>query len=99
MRGLSVALSVDDGSTVFSVVLGGNPGCSESAEGGDGCGTLPDSVFTVGGGNDLNRSTAGSKFFYFVLKSVCETLVHGGTTGEDDVLAEGFSDIDVGAFN
>jgi hypothetical protein len=26
MQGLSVALSVDDGSTVLSVVLGGNPG-------------------------------------------------------------------------
>jgi hypothetical protein len=87
MRGLSVALSVDDGSTVLSVVLGGNPGCSKSAERGKACGTLPDKVFTVVGGNDTYLSTAGSKVGDFVLKSFSETLVHGGTTREDYVLA------------
>ena len=53
----------------------------------------------VSGGNDLDLSTAGSKVFYFVLKSVSETLVLGGTTGEDDVLAEVFSEIDIGCLN
>jgi hypothetical protein len=53
----------------------------------------------VGGGNDLDLSTAGSKVDNFFLKSVSETLVHGGTTGEDYVLAEVFSGIRVGGLN
>jgi hypothetical protein len=94
MLSSSVALSVDDGSTVLSVVFGGNPGWSESAEGGESWCTLSDDVFTVGGGNDTDLSTAGGKVSDFVLKSVSETLVHGGTSGEDDVLAKVFSDFD-----
>ena len=90
---------MDDGGTVFLVVLGGDPGGSEGAEGGEGGGTLPDGKLTVGGGDNLDLGTSWGEANDLVLQSVGKTLVHGGTTGEDEVLAELLSDIDVGGLD
>jgi len=79
---------VDAGSTVFSVVFGGKPVLSEGAEGGEGWGTLPGVVFTVGGGNDTDRIFVGGKVVDLICKSISKTLVHAATTGEDDVFAK-----------
>jgi hypothetical protein len=47
----------------------------------------------------MDLSTARGEVFYFFLKSFSETLVHGGATGEDDVLAKFSPEIDVGGLN
>ena len=78
------------------VVLGGDPGGSEGAEGGEGGSTLPDGELTVGGCNDLDFSSSWGEADDFILKSIWKTLIHGGTTGEDNVLAEILSDINIG---
>lgn len=86
---------MDDGSTVLAVVLIGDP---VGGEGGEGCkdGTsLPDGELTVSRGNDSNVRVGGCEFCDLFLQSIGETFVHGGTSGEDDVLAEVFSDIDI----
>ena len=81
------------------VVIGGDPGGGEGAEGGEGGGTLPDSELTVGRGDDLDLSASWGEANNFILQSVGETLVHGGTTGEDKVLAEFLSDINIGGLD
>jgi len=88
---------VDDGGTVFLVVLGGNPAGGEGAEGSESGGTLPDGVLTVGGGNEADLGTWGEEGLDLVLETVSKTFVHGGTTGEDDVLAKLLADIDLGS--
>ena len=84
---------------MLGVVLGSDPGGGKGAEGSKSGGTLPDGVLTVSGGDDTNLGTSGSEGGDFVLESVSETFVHGGTTGEDDVLAEILTDIDIGGLN
>ena len=95
----SRALAVDDASTVLLVVILGDPGGGEGAKGGEGWGTLPDSELTVGGGDDLNFCTSWGKANDLVFKSVWKSLVHGGTTREDKVLAEILSDVNVGSLD
>jgi hypothetical protein len=90
---------VDNSGTVFLVIVGGDPAGLEGAEGSESGGTLPDGKLTVGGGNDSNFGTWGEELKDFHLKSVGETLVHGGTTGEDNILAEVLTDINVGSNN
>jgi len=95
----SVALSVHNGGTVLAVVSLGDPGGLEGAEGSESGGTLPDGVLTVGGGNDSNLGTGWELGSDLLLESLGETLVHGGTTGEDKVLAEVLTHIDVGGLD
>ena len=68
----------------------------ECAQGGEGGGTLPDGELTVSRCDDLDLSASWGESDNFVFQSVWETLVHGGTTGEDHVLAEILSDINIG---
>ena len=92
----SSALGVDDGGTLLLVIGGADPAGLEGAEGSESGGTLPDSELTVSGGDDSNFHAGGSKLGDLVLESIGNTFVHGGTTGEDDVLGELLTDIDVG---
>jgi hypothetical protein len=48
---------------------------------------------------DMDFSTSGSKFSDFLLETVSETFVLGGTTREDNVLAKILSLINVGGLN
>jgi len=77
----------------------GDPLSSEGAEGGEGRCTLPDGELTVGRCDDLDLGTSWGKINNFILKSVGETLVHGSSTGEDKVRAEGLSDINIRFLN
>jgi hypothetical protein len=90
---------VNNGGTVFLVVLGGNPWGWEGAKGSESWGTLPDSEFTVSGCDNTNLSTGGSEFGDFLLETVSEAFVHGSTTREDDVLAKILSDINIRGLN
>ena len=95
----SRALSVDDGGTMLLVVIGSDPGGGEGAEGREGGGTLPDSELTVGGGNNLDLGTSWGEANDLILQSVWKTLVHGGTSRENKVLAKLLSYIDVGGLD
>jgi len=90
---------VDDGGTVLLVVLHGDPAGGEGREGSQGRGTLPHGVLTVSGGDNSNLGAGWELLENLLLESISETLVHGGTTGEDDVLAQVLSDIDVGGLD
>ena len=79
------------------VLVLGDPRSGEGAEGSESGGTLPDGVLSVGRGNDSDLGTTWGEGGDLGLQSVGNTLVHGGTTGHDDVLQEVLSDIDVGA--
>jgi len=87
---------VDDGSTVLVVLLLGDPGSREGGEGGQSGGTLPDGELAVGGGNDLDLGAGRSEVRDFHLHAVGKTVVHSGTTGEDDVLEKLASGVQVG---
>jgi len=91
----SVALSVDDRGSVLGVVLGGDPAGGKGAKRSEGRSSLPHGVLTVGSGDHSDLGASRGQGHNFVLQSVGETLVHGGATGEDDVLAEVLSDVDI----
>lgn len=86
---------MEDGETVLLVVGLGNPRVGEAAEGAEGGGTSPDRELSGWLGNNSNVGTGWELGLELVLESVGKTLVHGGTTGEDDVLGEILSDIDI----
>jgi hypothetical protein len=68
----------------------------ECAQGGECGGTLPDGEFTVSRCDNLDLSASWGETDDFVLQSIWEALVHGGTSRQDHVLAEILSDINVG---
>ena len=84
---------MDDGWAILSELILGDDGSSERGERGESRGTLPDGILAIGLGNDSNLG--GRLSSQLLVKSVWETLVHGGTTGEDDVLAELLPDVQV----
>jgi hypothetical protein len=90
---------VDDGGTVFLVILSSNPGGWEGAKGSKSWSTLPDGEFAIGWSDNTDLSTSGSKFGDFLLETISETFVHGGTTREDNVLAKILSDINIGGLD
>ena len=92
----SVALSVDDGGTALYVVFLGDPGAREGGEGSKGGTSLPDGVLSIGGSDDTDIGALGKTVGDLSLESVSETLVHGGTTGENNVLSKLLSHINVG---
>jgi hypothetical protein len=87
---------VDNLGTVLGVVLGGDPAGSEGAERGEGRSTLPDGVLAVGGSNNTDLGAGGSESGDLRLEALSEAVVHGGSTGKNNVLAEFLADIDVG---
>jgi len=95
----SCALSVDDGSAMLLVVLLGDPGRGEGAERGEGRSSLPHGVLTVSGSDDTDLSAGGGERDELGLQAIGNTIVHGGTTGHDDVLAQVFTDIDIGGLD
>ena len=94
-RRASIALSVDNGGTVLLVFCFADPGGGEGAEGGKSGGTLPDGVLSIGGGNNTDLGAWRSERGNLSLETVTNALVHGGATGEDHVLQEVASHIDI----
>lgn len=79
------------------VVLGGaDPLAGEGAEGGEGGGTSPDRVLSGGIGDHSDIVSGWECGGHLVLESLGETLEHGGTSGEDDVLGEVLSHVKIG---
>lgn len=86
---------MDDFSTVLLVLLLGDPLSFESGEGRESRTTGPDGVVSVLGGDDLDHAGHWAHGIEFFLESVGETFVKGGSSGEDDVLVEIFSNVDI----
>ena len=57
--------------------------------------TDPDGVFSFSWGVDLHLHLGWGKVLHFLLESLWDTIVHGGTTRHDHVFVEVSSDIDV----
>lgn len=90
---------MDDGSTVLLVFCLADPGGCEGAEGGKSGGTLPDGVLSIGGGDDTDLRACRSESGDLGLETIGDAFVHGGATGEDDVLEEVASHIDIGSLD
>jgi len=80
----SCALPVHDGGTVLLVILFGDQGFGEGAERGESGGTLPDGELTVIGDDESDLGVGHGTDLS--LQTVSNTIVHGATTGEDDIL-------------
>jgi len=86
---------VDDGWTSFVVVLLGDPHGLECGEGSKDGTSDPDRVFSLWWSNDLDLHGGWSKSSDFLLHSVGNTWVHGGTSGEDVVSVQVLTDVNV----
>ena len=89
------ALAVDDGRSGFVVFLFGDPHLLEGREGSKDGTTDPDGVLALRGSDDLDLHGGRSKSSDFLLHSVSNTRVHGGTSGEDSVGVKILTDIDI----
>jgi hypothetical protein len=86
---------MNDAWTALIVLLLGDP---HLLEGGQRCqdGTTdPDGVFTFWWSNDLDLHRRRSKSSDFLLHTIGNTRVHGGTSRHDDVSVEIFPDVDI----
>jgi len=86
---------VDDGWTSFIVVLLGDPHGLECGEGSKDGTSDPDRVFSFWWSNDLDLHGGWSKSSDFLLHSVGNTWVHGGTSGKDVVGIKILTDVNV----
>jgi len=89
------AFSVDDGWTSFIVVGLGDPHGLEGGEGSKDGTSDPDGVFSLWWSNDLDLHGGWSKSSDFLLHSVGNTWVHGGTSGKDVVSVKILTDVNV----
>jgi len=74
------ALAVDDRRTALVVLLLRDPHLLEGGQGGQNGTTDPDGVFTLRRSDDLNLHGGRGKGGDFLLHTVGDTWVHGGTT-------------------
>lgn len=86
---------MNDWSSVFVVVLLGDPHAGECGQGSQSGTSSPDGESSVGTGNDLDVDTLGSSLFDFLEKSFSDAFEHGSSSWENDVLVEVSSDIDI----
>jgi hypothetical protein len=89
------ALSVDNSGAGLVVLLLGDPHLLEGGQGSQDGSSDPDGVFTLRGSDDLDLNGGWSQGGDFLLHSVGNTRVHGGTSGQDGVGVQVLSDIDV----
>jgi hypothetical protein len=89
------ALPVDNAWARLIVFLLGDPHLLEGGQGGQDGTTDPDGVFTLWGSNDLDLNGGWSQGSDFLLHSVSNTRVHGGTTGQDSVGVQVLTDVDI----
>ena len=67
----------------------------EGREGGENGTTDPDRVLSLGWCDDLDLHGGWCKSSDFLLHTVGDTWVHGGSTGHDDVTVEILTDINI----
>lgn len=89
------ALAVDNSRAGFVVFLFGDPHLLEGGQGSQDGSTDPYGVFPFWGCDDLDLDCGWSKSGDFLLHTVSNTWVHGGTTGEDGVGIQVLTDVDV----
>jgi len=86
---------VDDGWSCFVVFLLGDPHGLEGGKGSENGTSDPDGVFPLWWGDDLDLHGGWGKGGDFLLHSIGNTWVHGGTAGKDVVSVKIFSDINI----
>ena len=86
---------MDNGWTGLVVFLFGDPHRLEGGKGSEDRTTNPDRVFPLWWGDDFDLHGGWSKSGDLFLHPISNTRVHGGTTGENVVGVEIFSDINV----
>jgi hypothetical protein len=86
---------VDDGWSCFVVFLLGDPHGLEGGKGSENGTSDPDGVFPLWWGDDLDLHGGWSEGSDFLLHSIGNTWVHGGTAGEDVVSVKVLSDINI----
>ena len=74
------ALAVDDGRTALVVLLLGDPHLLEGGKGSKNGTTDPDGVLALRGSDDLDLHRGWGEGGDFLLHTVGDTGVHGGTT-------------------
>lgn len=74
------ALPVNDGRSALVVLLLRDPHLLEGRQGGQDGTTDPDGVFSLGGCDDLDTHGGGGESSDFLLHTVGDTRVHGGST-------------------
>jgi len=89
------ALAVDDAGAGLVVFLLGDPHLLEGGQRSKDGATDPDGVFTLRRGNDLDLDGGGGKGGDFLLHTIGNTGVHGGSAGEDSVGVQILTDVDV----
>jgi len=86
---------VDDGWSCFVVFLLGDPHGLEGGKGSENGTSDPDGVFPFWWGDDLDLHGGWGEGGDFLLHSIGNTWVHGGTAGEDVVSVKVLSDINI----
>merc|ERR1719154_450205 len=89
------ALAVNNSGAGFVVFFLGAPHSLESGERGKDGATDPYGVFSLRVSNDLNLDGGWCKGVDFLLHTISNTRVHGGTTGQDIVGVQVLTDINV----
>merc|ERR1712045_640165 len=89
------AFSVDNGWAAFVVFLLGDPHLLEGGEGSQDGSSDPYGVFSLRWSNDFDLDGGWSQGSDFLLHSVCNTWVHGGTTRHDGVGVQVLTDVNI----
>merc|ERR1711946_83566 len=89
------AFAVDNARAGFIVFLLGDPHLLEGGQRGQDGSTDPDGVFTLRGSDDLDLNGGWGQGGDFLLHTIGNTGVHGGSTGEDGVGVQVLTDINV----
>ena len=91
----SLALAVDDLSTILLILFLGDPVRSEGGQGAEGGTTGPDGVVSVSWSHNVNDTLLWAELVQLFLESIGKTLVESSTTGADDVLVQVSSHIKI----
>ena len=89
------AFPVDNGWSALIILLLGDPHLLEGGEGGKDGSSDPDGVLPLWWSNDLDLDGGWCKGSDFLLHTVSNTRVHGGTTGQHVVGIQVLADINV----
>merc|ERR1719167_891509 len=89
------ALPVDNGWATLIVFLLCDPHLLEGGEGSKDGASDPDRVLPLRRSNDLDLNGRGSKGSDFLLHTVSNTRVHGGTSRHDSVGIEILTDVNI----
>merc|ERR1712126_695942 len=89
------ALAVNNGGSTLVVLLLGDPHLLEGGQGSQDGATDPYGVLPLRGSDDLDLDGAGSEGGDFLLHTVSDTRVHGGTTREYIVGVQVLPDVNI----